>query len=135
MDGLSLAVHYRLAPDREHALKAELAALLARAGALDLEMLEGKAVVEIKPRAFTKGVAVRQLMRHPPFEGRTPVFVGDDHTDESVFAVLPALGGCGYSVERPIAGASGTFGSPGEVRRWLAALAGGTDTTSVTCHE
>ena len=122
--GYSLAVHYRLAPEREHYVKADLAALLTRAGHRDLEMLEGKAVVEIKPPAFTKGLAVRELMKHHPFVGRGPVFVGDDHTDETVFAVLPALGGVGYSVGRPIAGASGIFESPREVRRWLAALAG-----------
>jgi len=87
-------------------------------------MLEGKAVVEIKPPAFTKGFAVCQLMKRAPFAGRQPVFVGDDSTDESVFAVLPKLGGRGYSVEHPFAGTSGTFASPREVRCWLAKLAG-----------
>jgi trehalose 6-phosphate phosphatase len=72
-------------------------------------------------------------MKHSPFAGRRPVFVGDDHSDETVFALLPMLGGCGYSVDRPIAGASGTFGSPRDVRCWLAALAGarGLDETHV----
>jgi trehalose 6-phosphate phosphatase len=122
--GYSLAVHYRLAPEREHGVKADVAALLARAGYSDLEMLEGKAVVEIKQPALTKGLAVCELMNHAPFIGRRPIFVGDDYTDETVFAILPAFGGVGYSVERPIAGASGIFESPREVRRWLAAIAG-----------
>ena len=55
---------------------------------------------------------------------RKPVFVGDDTTDESVFNVLPMLGGIGYSVERFIPGAIGTIDSPHNVRCWLARLCG-----------
>jgi len=120
--GSSLAVHYRLAPAQALLMKNKIGAIVARAPDEKLEMLCGKAVIEIKPRAFTKGTAVRELMRMPPFADRTPVFVGDDITDESVFATLPALGGIGYSVELFMAGASGMFGSPGEVRDWLALL-------------
>jgi trehalose 6-phosphate phosphatase len=62
------------------------------------------------------------MMKNPPFAHRKPVFVGDDTTDESVFKMLPMLGGVGYSVERFIAGSNGTFDSPNDVRRWLARL-------------
>jgi hypothetical protein len=41
-----------------------------------------------------------------------------------VFAVLPALGGFGYSVGREVAGVEGTFGGPQEVRDWLTGLCG-----------
>jgi trehalose 6-phosphate phosphatase len=61
-------------------------------------------------------------MKCPPFAQRTPLFVGDDVTDESVFAVLPALGGFGYSVGRDVAGVEGTFGGPQDVRDWLTGL-------------
>jgi GH15 family glucan-1,4-alpha-glucosidase len=54
-----------------------------------MEILFGKAVIEIKPRLFSKGSAVCELMTHPPFAGRTPLFIGDDITDESVFGLLP----------------------------------------------
>ena len=60
-----------------------------------------------------------ELMACEPFAGRMPIFIGDDTTDESVFAVLPELGGIGYSVGRSIEGASGTFESPQDVRDWL----------------
>ena len=60
-------------------------------------------------------------MKSPPFAHRRPMFVGDDTTDESVFAGAPTLGGLGYSVERFIAGANGTFNSP--ARRPLLARA------------
>jgi trehalose 6-phosphate phosphatase len=122
--GSSLAVHYRLAPDREQLMKTKIGAIVERAGTEEIEMLCGKAVIEIKPRAFNKGTAVRELMRIPPFERRTPLFVGDDVTDESVFAILPELGGYGYSVGRDVAGVCGVFPAPQDVRNWLAGLAG-----------
>jgi len=120
----SLAIHYRLAPQLEHTLKAKIAAIIACLGAEDLEVLHGKSVIEIKPVNFSKGKAVCSLMKNPPFVHRKPIFVGDDTTDESVFSVLPLLGGLGYSVERLIPGANGAFSSPYDVRRWLARLCG-----------
>jgi trehalose 6-phosphate phosphatase len=123
--GSSLAVHFRLAPDRAELMKNEIATIVDRARIERLEMLCGKAVIEIKPRAFNKGTAVRELMRIPPFADRTPMFVGDDVTDESVFAILPELGGLGYSVGREIDGVRGVFGGPQDVRDWLADLAAG----------
>jgi trehalose 6-phosphate phosphatase len=122
--GSSLAVHYRLAPHREQLVKSQVSAILDLTASQPLEVMYGKAVVEIKLPAFNKGAAVRELMKLPPFAHRTAVFVGDDTTDETVFAVLPALGGRGYSVERAIPGVSGIFGSPDDVRRWLAHLCG-----------
>jgi trehalose 6-phosphate phosphatase len=120
--GSSLAVHYRLAPDRGPLIRNKIAAILDRAPAEELELLCGKAVIEIKPQSFNKGVGVCELMKCPPFAQRAPLFVGDDVTDESVFAVLPALGGFGYSVGREVAGVEGTFGGPQDVRDWLTGL-------------
>ena len=117
--GSSLAVHYRLAPGQGPLIKNKIAAILDRAPSQGLEMLCGKAVIEVKPLSFNKGVAVRELMKGPPFAQRTPIFIGDDVTDESVFAALPALGGHGYSVGREVAGVDGTFGGPQDVRDWL----------------
>jgi trehalose 6-phosphate phosphatase len=85
-------------------------------------MLCGKAVIEIKPKDFNKGTAVAELMTHPPFAGRAPFFIGDDTTDESVFAVLPELAGTGFSVEKAIRGADGVIPSPEHVRSWLTQL-------------
>jgi trehalose 6-phosphate phosphatase len=123
--GSSLAVHYRLAPELGPLIKNKIATILDRAPAENLEMLCGKAVIEIKPPSFNKGVAVCELMKSLPFAQRTPLFVGDDVTDESVFAVLPALGGFGYSVGREVAGVEGTFDGPQDVRDWLTRLCGG----------
>jgi trehalose 6-phosphate phosphatase len=120
----SLAVHYRLAPQMEQILKTKIAAIISSVAVQDLEVMHGKAVIEIKPTNFSKGEAVREMMKNPPFAHRKPIFVGDDTTDESVFKVLPMLGGVGYSVERLIPGANGTFDSSYDVRCWLARLSG-----------
>jgi trehalose 6-phosphate phosphatase len=117
----SIALHYRLAAQQENFLKREVAAIAA-AESTEVEILFGKAVIEIKPLLFSKGTAVCELMTHPPFAGRTPLFIGDDTTDESVFGLLPQLAGLGYSVGRPIPGVQGTFRSPEHVRSWLAQL-------------
>ena len=86
-------------------------------------MLPGKAMLEVKRPDVSKGNGVRELMRCPPFAGRVPVFIGDDVTDESVFAVLGELGGKGFSVGRHFAGLTGMFDSPFDVRRALQRLA------------
>jgi len=78
---------------------------------------------EVKRPNVSKGDGVRELMTHPPFYGRMPVFLGDDVTDESVFAALPELGGKGFSVGRHFAGLAGVFHTPFEVRQALQRLA------------
>jgi trehalose 6-phosphate phosphatase len=118
----SVAVHYRLALQREDLLKREVEAIVAADRESDVESLFGKAVIEVKPKHFNKGTAVIELMERGPFAGRTPLFIGDDTTDESVFAILPELAGYGFSVGREMAGADGVFESPQAVRTWLARL-------------
>ena len=50
-------------------------------------------MIEIKHAGFSKATGVRELMRHAPFAGRRPIFIGDDTTDETVFAIMPELDG------------------------------------------
>jgi trehalose 6-phosphate phosphatase len=118
----SIALHYRLALNQESFIKAKIAAITEAEPHGNIEILSGKAVIEIKSAQYSKGTAVRELMRRPPFAGRTPVFIGDDTTDESVFAILPELNGHGYSVGRTVPGVRGAFGSPDDVRAWLARI-------------
>ena len=120
--GSSVALHYRLVPERAGLIRAAVEEICAQTWDPPIEVLPGKAVIEIKPRRFSKGSAVRELMTHPPFAGRTPLFIGDDTTDESVFGLLPQLAGIGCSVGRLIPGTQGTFRSPQHVRSWLARL-------------
>ena len=43
---------------------------------------------------------MRELMTREPFKGRRPLFIGDDVTDETVFAIMPDLNGLAFSVGR-----------------------------------
>ncbi len=88
-----------------------------------IEVLPGKAVIEVKSSAFNKGTGVRELMRFPPFRGRRPVFIGDDVTDQAAFRVLPEFDGTGYSVGHKFAGLAGCFPKPQDVREWLYQMA------------
>src|SRR5262249_54427534 len=84
-----------------------------------VEILPGKAVVEVKPARVSKALAVAELMMHPPFHKRHPIFIGDDFTDEPVFPVISQFGGLGFSVGRVVAGVECHFKSPEDVRAWL----------------
>jgi trehalose 6-phosphate phosphatase len=121
--GYSLALHYRLAPDLGPVLHAAVAAICDRMPAGTVDVLPGKAVVEVKPARVGKASAVVELMTYPPFRGRRPIFIGDDVTDEPVFGILGQFGGLGFSVGRTVAGADGHFGRPEQVRSWLDQIA------------
>jgi trehalose 6-phosphate phosphatase len=116
--GYSLALHYRLAPDKGPFVHAAVAAVCARASQA-LEVLDGTFVVEVKRLGFSKGTAVRELMSYPPFAGRRPIFVGDDTTDQSAFAVMPQYRGLAISVRRRVNGVDFHLDTPDQVRGWL----------------
>ncbi len=96
-----------------------VAAICAQMPASAVEVLEGTCVVEIKHRGFSKGTAVRELMRSAPFAKRRPIFIGDDITDQSAFAVMPHFNGLAISVRRRSKGVDFHFETPEGVRRWL----------------
>jgi trehalose 6-phosphate phosphatase len=120
--GYSLALHYRLAPHAEKAIYAAVSLIRADLPDAPIEVLPGKQVCEIKHSGFTKASGVRELMTHPPFKGRKPFFIGDDVTDESVFAIMPDLDGIAFSVGRRARGVAGHFDAPSDVREFLAHL-------------
>ncbi len=120
--GYSLALHYRLAPHAERAIYDAVSAIRADLPNAPIEVLPGKSVCEIKHSGFTKATGVMELMTHEPFKGRRPVFIGDDVTDETVFAIMPGMNGLALSVGRHAQGVSGYFGEPRDVRAWLASL-------------
>ncbi|MGA8652732.1 MAG: trehalose-phosphatase [Xanthobacteraceae bacterium] len=122
--GYSLALHYRLAPDLGPVLHAAVIAICEQLPADTVEILPGKAVLEVKPARVSKALAVAELMKQPPFRNRHPIFIGDDVTDEPVFAVIPQFGGLSFSVGRAVAGVDGRFDQPKDVRAWLARIAG-----------
>ena len=121
----SIALHYRLAPHLGGKVMDAVAEIYDDAEPNTFEILPGKSVVEIKPRGFNKGVGLKYLMRHAPFAGRRPVFIGDDTTDHAAFAVLPDFKGIGYSVGGIVPGASFNFDGPKDVRLWLEQMSKG----------
>jgi trehalose 6-phosphate phosphatase len=121
--GLTLALHYRNAPD-QHATAAKVAkdAVAASRGALGL--LEGKMVFELKPPGCDKGQAIAAFMCEAPFAGRQAVFAGDDVTDEAGFKVVNQLGGISIRIgadDRPTAAGHG-HEDVGAMQTWLADL-------------
>jgi trehalose 6-phosphate phosphatase len=117
--GLSLAIHYRLAPALGEAIRS-MADDTCRAEGLKLQL--GDMVAEIASPGPDKGAAVRAFMAEPPFAGSRPAFVGDDLTDEDGFAAVAALGGVGVLVGPPrVTHASGRLADAGAVRAWLEA--------------
>src|SRR5438552_11502291 len=120
--GYSLALHYRLAPHAEKAIYAAVSLIRADLPNAPIEVLPGKCVCEIKHSGFTKATGGRELMTHEPFRGRRPFFIGDDVTDESVFAIMPDLEGLACSVGRRATGVAGHFDAPSDVREFLAHL-------------
>ena len=120
--GYSLALHYRLTPHAEQASYDAVSAIRADLPNAPIEVLPGKFVCEIKHSGFTKATGVIELMNHAPFNGKRPVFLGDDVTDETVFAIMPGMKGLAFSVGRHAQGVDGHFGEPNDVRLWLSQL-------------
>jgi trehalose 6-phosphate phosphatase len=121
----AIAVHYREAPEQAAWLEAGLRVILAQ-HSHEYVLAEGRRVFEIAPREASKGAALADFMREPPFAGRRPIMIGDDATDETAMEAARRLGGEGLKVagEHFPAEAS-QFANPAEVFSWLRALADG----------
>lgn len=83
----AFAVHYREVQNEDEALDRLSTWLDAMPDLLDA--IWGKKVVELRPDGLTKGTAVRRISNEYP--DRTPVYLGDDTTDEDAFEALQAL--------------------------------------------
>jgi trehalose 6-phosphate phosphatase len=118
--GLTLAIHYRLAPQLAGPLHRLLPRLVASHG--DLQLQKGKMVLEVKPAGADKGTAIADFMAELPFRGRTPVFIGDDATDEAGFLAVNSLGGYSIKVGPGATAAHWRFPDVGHVREWLHSL-------------
>ncbi|MBB4631474.1 trehalose-phosphatase [Sphingosinicella soli] len=117
---LGFAMHYRQAPDAERAVQVFADALGGRHG---LAVKAGKMVTELMPPGIDKGKIVATLMAMPAFRSSTPVFIGDDVTDEDGFSAAAAARGFGVLVgaPRPTAAAA-RLADVEAVHAWLGAL-------------
>ncbi|MEF2073127.1 trehalose-phosphatase [Consotaella aegiceratis] len=94
--GMALVLHYRTAPD----LAGLAAQIMAGAtdGREDLVVMKGDQIVEVHPAGMDKGVAVADLMGQGPFIGRTPIYAGDDVTDEYALRHVSEAGGISIKI-------------------------------------
>jgi len=120
----SIAFHFRgaNAPDTPERVRRLMEQLQALAHGHELHIVDGKKIVEARVAAINKGFAMQQWIRRGL---RTPGFIlaiGDDTTDEDLFAAMPAKA---FTVKvghhRSLARSS--VESPAEVLELLADLA------------
>jgi len=118
---LTVALHYRdVAPSRRGALVRALSRVVARAGRLGFHVERGRQVLDLVPRGYDKGRAIRVLRRR--VRPAVTFYFGDTAGDEPAFA---ALGSSDFAVR---VGPGPTQASyrvrgPEDVARFLRALA------------
>jgi trehalose 6-phosphate synthase/phosphatase len=130
----SLVWHYRTAnPEQGSVAARELADyLLVFTASIDLQVLRGNKAIEIRKAGVNKGSAVQQWLAKNEFD--FVLAIGDDLTDEDMFAVLPPWA---YSFR---VGATRTHArfrlrSPAEVLQLLAELAVGQDSNKTDSQD
>jgi len=116
--GLTLALHYRLAPHLASYARRLMVRLAGAAGA-GLEVQRGKCVAEVKPSGIDKGTAVAEYLAESPYKGRRAVFIGDDLNDEHGFAEVNRLDGISIKVGKGSSCARFRLRDVAAVRRWL----------------
>jgi trehalose 6-phosphate phosphatase len=95
----------------------------ALADAPQLQLLDGKMVLEVLPHGVSKGHAIEAFLAEPPFAGRQAIFLGDDVTDEAGFAVVQHRGGVAVKVGAGPTIAAQRIEGAAAVRHWLLAAA------------
>ncbi|QSX78527.1 trehalose-phosphatase [Agrilutibacter solisilvae] len=120
--GLTLALHWRNAPAAEEPLREFAHSALIQLPGYQLQ--PGHDVVELRPDGHDKGDGILAMLQSPAFQGRLPVFVGDDLTDEHGFDAVNLRHGLSVRVghREPTAAMYG-LRDPAHVRRWLAQAA------------
>jgi trehalose 6-phosphate phosphatase len=113
----ALALHYRQADDLEAACVAAMTEAMRRVDGLAL--MCGKKVVELKPRLANKGQAVRAFLDERPFRSRSPIYIGDDVTDEVAFETVLSLGGVAVKVGEGQTLAPYRLADPAALQLWL----------------
>ncbi len=116
--GTTLALHWRGAPAAEEPLHEMATSALTTLPGYHLQ--PGNQVIEVRPDGSDKGAAITRLLAAKPFAGRTPVFVGDDLTDEHGFAAVNARGGVSILVGGRLPSAARFhLHDPAALRDWL----------------
>lgn len=118
----AVAMHFRRAPEMQNEVYRIMNEMQVQLGPT-FGLQAGKSVLELRPSSWTKGSSITAFMQEAPFVGRTPVFIGDDVTDEDAFAVVNELSGMSIRVGNPTATlARHRLGGVSDVLRWLQAV-------------
>lgn len=112
-----VALHYRADPSLRGVVEAAMADLARAHPGMILQA--AKMAVELRPGGTGKGGAVERLMASPPFAGRTPVYAGDDLTDEEAMAVAQDQGGFGVKIGAGETLALYRLPDPAALAQWL----------------
>lgn len=118
----AVAVHFRLAPHLESAVRSRVQSVVSALGS-EYVLQKGKCVYEVRPGAWTKGTAIATFLQQQPFLGRTPIFIGDDVTDEDAFSVVNSFNGISVRVgDMSATNANFRLKNVPDVHRWLREL-------------
>ena len=111
------ALHFRGQPQKAEAVMAFARSVAQQHG---LVLTIGKSVAELVRPGADKGAALRAFMQTDPFAGSTPIFVGDDVTDEDGMRGAIEFAGFGIAVgERPSEAARYHLPTVEAVHAWL----------------
>ena len=116
--GAGIALHYRRDPSRASEVE-KLACEIEGRLPEPFCVQRGKMVIEVRSRQSSKGTAIEAFMNESSFVGRTPVFLGDDTTDEPGFRWVNEHGGISVKVGSGNSAARFHLDSVGGVLEWL----------------
>lgn len=91
-----VVLHFRRNPDLRGSAYHFLETILHDIAGFEIH--HSKMAFEIRPEGVSKDAAVRRLMGEAPFDGRRPVYIGDDITDEPALAYCRSVEGVAIKV-------------------------------------
>ena len=112
-----VVLHFRQNEDLAAQAYAFLRALAETHEGFDLH--HSKMAYELRPQGIGKDVSMRRLMEGPEFAGTTPIFFGDDVTDEPALHWVVEAGGIAVKIGEGETAAGCRLGDPEAARRTL----------------
>ena len=116
--GLSLSLHFRGAPEFGDEARQLLKTVEPSLGQRFI-VEEGKQVLEVRSSTCNKGSAIRDFLGEVPFGARTPIFAGDDLTDEDGFRAVNDAGGISIKIGNGTTHARYRLPDPAGMLDWL----------------
>lgn len=113
-----VVLHYRARPELADWVGDAMGDLAA--GYPMLAIQPAKMACELRPRDAGKDRALERLMDMAEFQGRVPVYAGDDLTDEIAIAAAQARGGFGIKIGKGDSVAQYRLPGPAALAQWLA---------------